>query len=374
MRVSHPVCYVRQAGAALVSHVGGKTTLSPTRTPNRGAKRGPPNNKTRGKGAHRRREKRPARGRRLARLLGRMGDYYFPALLVIPSFDTPVVASGRYAVARRRWQTSTFDLTTLATRHKLHLPYQLMDVFLGRCNAEVCVRDVASFDDACDAMYSLRLLLYAQGVSPFLLPFATSHSINAYSGINSRDSDLLRAKLPDDMKDGIKSDTVTVEAWPLEMSLSVHALGDRTRLDDTAFIAAVNTLEIWLKLRTKTPALGAFGRAVTAAPTVHSLDQAVLHLWSGLESLFPTVTSEVSFKVALYLGQLQTERESRRFVFDQARRGYKVRSAITHGTRRDVTYEDWRDAWDLAMATLRAVLRRGALPTEDELVDWLLPE
>jgi hypothetical protein len=145
-------------------------------------------------------------------------------------------------------------------------------------------------------------------------------------------------------------------------------------IDSMRFGSAMKDLEEWPELVAAHPELIAFSRALNASPMIRPTDQAVLHVWSGVESLFPSVTSELSFKVALYLAQLQVERESRRFIFDQARRGYKVRSSITHGNRPNITPEQWRDAWDLAMATLRAILRRGSLPTEEELIDGLMPQ
>ena len=90
---------------------------------------------------------------------------------------------------------SLFDFATLATKHRLHLPYQAMDVFLSRCNVELCVSGKQSLAGANEAFQKLRLSLYSSGVSPFLCPFVTTYSINDYSGINSRDSETLRAKM-----------------------------------------------------------------------------------------------------------------------------------------------------------------------------------
>ena len=59
--------------------------------------------------------------------------FYFPLLFLVPGFPDDAVDTGPFQIAKRRWDTSTFDLATLATKHKLHLPYQAMDVFLSRC-------------------------------------------------------------------------------------------------------------------------------------------------------------------------------------------------------------------------------------------------
>jgi hypothetical protein len=116
--------------------------------------------------------------------------FFYPLLFLVPGFDGPVVECQSFRLARRRWETSTFDLATLATKHKLHLPYQVMDVFLSRCNMELCISGKRSLEEANEAFQMLRISLYSNGVSPFLCPFVTTYSINEYSGINSRDSDL----------------------------------------------------------------------------------------------------------------------------------------------------------------------------------------
>src|SRR3954470_20902765 len=121
--------------------------------------------------------------------------YYFPLLSLIPDFPEAEIERPPFRIAKRRWQTSIFDLATLATKHKLHLPYQVMDVFLSRCNLELCLTEQGSLDEAIATFQAFRLALYTSGLSPFISPFITTHSINEYSGINSRDSEMLREKL-----------------------------------------------------------------------------------------------------------------------------------------------------------------------------------
>lgn len=68
-------------------------------------------------------------------------SYYFPVLFLMPAFEGPELDLGGFALSIRRWQTTVFDLATLATQHKLHLPYQAMDLLLAHCNLEVRVSD-----------------------------------------------------------------------------------------------------------------------------------------------------------------------------------------------------------------------------------------
>src|SRR5688572_22008608 len=105
-------------------------------------------------------------------------SYHFPLLFLVPEFSEPELENSQFRLVKRRWTTSTFDLATLATKHKLHLPYQVMDVFLSSCNVELCILNHTSIETAIQAFQSFRLALCAEGLSPFLSPFATTHSIN----------------------------------------------------------------------------------------------------------------------------------------------------------------------------------------------------
>src|ERR1039458_5630109 len=142
----------------------------------------------------------------------------------------PQQTEGQFTFAMRRWETSLFDLASLATKHKLHLPYQLMDVFLGRCNCEVGVGGTDSLNEAKQAFESFRLGLYVRGVSPLICPFITTHSINEYSGINDRGVATLRERLPKGMEVGPTISDIEFEAWPYELSLQCIVLNDRLTL------------------------------------------------------------------------------------------------------------------------------------------------
>lgn len=101
-----------------------------------------------------------------------------------------------------------------------------MDVMLGHCNVEVRIES-ESIDQAIDLLHTLLLGLYMEGISPTLAPFSTTHSVNEYSGINSQDSESLRSQLPEGLQSGLRSDSATLEAWPVQLSFSCHALSDK---------------------------------------------------------------------------------------------------------------------------------------------------
>jgi len=300
-------------------------------------------------------------------------DFYFPLLFLVPGFEGPAIDCPPFRLARRKWETSPFDLATLATRHKLHLPYQSMDVFLSSCNMELCVQGKTTVIEAIDALNTLRVALYASGVSPFLCPFATTHSINEYSGINSRDSETLRAKMYPGMEVGLKSDADTLEAWPFELSFQCALVDEGAlRVTADAFVESVGKAERLGMVLLRTPQLTAVLSATIAAPTLGHLGQSLLHVWSAVEALFPTVNSELSFRLALYLAQLNEQGSKRQDYYDTVRSAYAIRSKVAHGSKANVSTEEWQQGWKILMDSINALHRRNALPSEQELLAELL--
>ena len=112
-------------------------------------------------------------------------NYFFPCLGIETKFDEPLIELENLAIRRRLFPTSTFDVATLETRHKVHFPYQLIDVYLANCKTELEVRGVKHFEEAADRVQIIRMLFYLEGIAPFLVPFCTTYSVNDYSGIKS---------------------------------------------------------------------------------------------------------------------------------------------------------------------------------------------
>jgi hypothetical protein len=123
-----------------------------------------------------------------------MPSFFFPCLILEPAFEGDTIRVGEVAIHKRLWSTSTFDLATLATKHKLHLAYQIMDVFLSHVNCELEIQ-AAKIEAATTNAEIFKAMLYLNGTTPFVMSFVTSHSLNAYSGINSRDSEHLVDRL-----------------------------------------------------------------------------------------------------------------------------------------------------------------------------------
>ena len=80
--------------------------------------------------------------------------------------------------------------------------------------------------------------------------------------------------------------------------------------------------------------------------------------------LFPNVTSEVTFRLALLLALLQ-QPDKREQMFKDAKAAYNLRCKIAHGAARRISRQQWNTAWELLMETVRAILERNALPDED---------
>jgi hypothetical protein len=241
---------------------------------------------------------------------------------------------------------------------------------VSRCDTEVRV-EAPRQEEAVDLIHTLLLGLYTEGMSPTLVPFCTTHSINEYSGINARDSSSLRTDLPDELQRGITSDSGTLEAWPVHLSFTCYLLPDRFRLAPEVFRRAAEKAVKWQELEASAPALRVLRDAAQSAPLLSSRDQSLLHTWCALEALFPRVSTEVSFRVSLYLAQLSRE-SPRAEVFEAARTAYGVRSRVAHGSTRGATHEQWLSSWELLMNTTNAIIGRGGLPDEDTLLKELL--
>lgn len=299
-------------------------------------------------------------------------EHYYPALLLVPGFEEDVIEADSIRVSRRLWQTSTFDLATLAAEHDLKLPYQLMDVFLGSCNIEIGVLRCKSREVAQERLFAFRTVLYAEGVSPFILPFSTNVSINSYSGINTRDSEFRRNDLPDGMRQGITSQSTLVRAHPLELSLAINTFSQGLKIGHAQVVRALSQTSNWLELTSRDPRLRSFQATLISSASIMPVDQAILHLWTGIEALFPDVKAEVSFRIALYIACIEPDKSKRREIYESAKKAYNVRSAIAHGSSKRIAPEEWLKAWQMATSILRAILIRKGLPSEAELLKEIL--
>lgn len=303
-----------------------------------------------------------------------MTTFYLPLTVLHPTFDGESVIAPPYTIAKRKWEVGTLDLMTLSLHHSLHMPYEAMAVMLADVHSEVAVKGNISHLEAVDMARSFRAALYGLRVSPSVVPYVASHSINEYAGINARDAPTPPASLHEGLRDGITSKTATVEAWPMELYMAAWRLYDRVDIDEERVRVAASRAVAWREMAARQKPLGALERGLVASPLVAPVEQSILHLWSAVEALFPKVSTEVVFRLGLYVAQLVEgpRHGDRRAYARRVRKAYDLRSRIAHGSVTDVEPDVWIDSWDIACDVYNAVHERGRLPTEDELEDEAL--
>jgi hypothetical protein len=247
-----------------------------------------------------------------------------------------------------------------------------MDVFLSESNCEIEVKCREGYEAARDYVRLFQSMLYLNAITPFRLPFGSTHSMNAYSGINSRDSETLRQKLPEDKRDGLTSDSATVEVWLHEPSLTCIQIPTLDKLSDGSLHLAHRYAEAWSSREKQYPHLRAVRFALLTAPMISDLSSSLLHLWQGIETLFPNVTTEVSFRIALMIAQLTAGVETAAQTYKRARASYQQRSNAAHGRTRKIGFMQWYEAWRLLSLCMEAVISRDPLPTETDLIGELI--
>lgn len=211
----------------------------------------------------------------------------------------------------------------------MHVPYQLADSYSRSCNLEFQV-EADTADAAVQDFRAINLALLASGVTPFVVPIVSTHSINDFSNISgaARDENDPRH----DRAKRIASKAEVVEIWPAAMSSGGLAALSATRRVSAGVVGeAVREAELWRNLVKRQPVLRVLEDTILSVPQTTNIGQGILQMWTGLESLFPKVQTEVSFRLALYLAQLQGGAKSRLMYFNNAKKAYGVRSKVAHG-------------------------------------------
>ncbi|MGW3337415.1 hypothetical protein ACWDCL_08055 [Streptomyces sp. NPDC001009] len=304
-----------------------------------------------------------------------MGTYYAPLAGLIPKeFDDPIQGE-EYGLVPRKWDVSFFDWAELGSKHKLHIPYTVGDMRLKGCNLELTVT-AESIEAAQDKILPFHVMMYARGFHPFSVQFVSSHSVNDYAGICSRKSSYGLDLLPEGLRTGITSATASVEIWgaPYTSGSASRREGLTRALTPDLFAQVVDDVQRWRDLRDKHPVCLFLERVLTSSPVVSDDGQSLLHVWTGLESIFPKVQSEVSFRLALYLAQLQAPLGDRQEFFQRAKRSYGDRSKVAHGgaIKAKDGVDPWMEAWSILTHTVCAMIERCRVPTEEELIQELL--
>lgn len=302
-----------------------------------------------------------------------MARFYFPLLFWVPSSSEDVEVTPFY-LHPRRWDVSIFDLYSLvAERHPLRMTAEIMQIFLPKVNLEVSV-DASNHAEATQRLDTLRAMLYIQGLRPTIAPFATSHSLNDYAGINSRSSGYPVDKLPVGMRVGITTKDSKIEGWPTELTFSIlrgESQGFLNTLEAGAFVEAASAAATWQEIESQHTKAATLRAALAKAPLMLDYASSILHIWQALECVFGK-GPELSFRMSLSLAQLCEPLASREETYLEGKRSYKDRREITHGKANLVEDEQWMRAWTLLVLTVRSILHRKAVPSEDDLFSELL--
>lgn len=302
-----------------------------------------------------------------------MARFYFPQLFWKPS-SLEDFESTPFGLHPRRWDVSIFDLYSLvAEKHPIRMPAELMQIFLPNVNLEVSV-EATDHEEAKKFLDVLKVMLYLQGIQPTIAPFATSHSLNEYAGINSRSSNRLREELPEGMREGITAKESRVEGWPTELNFSVLRVENERNsnmIDGNAFIQATEAFAVWRAIESQYAKASNLRAALAKAPLMPDKSSSILHMWQALESVFGK-GPELSFRMSLSLAELCGPVASRAETYEKAKKSYKDRSEITHGKANLVDDKQWMRAWDLLVDAVRSILHRKSIPSEDDLFSELL--
>jgi hypothetical protein len=277
---------------------------------------------------------------------------------------------GDVSVRLREWSAGIFDWAVLATKHDLRVEYQLADVLTSGVGAEMAV-EALDLERAKHRLRRLRALMAIAGVQPFFMPFVGSHSIDDFSNISAP------ASHPDESRqqraERINSVEEKVRVELLDFELSSAPVPDPVRLDQGILEQVMQWERTWQNLTFAHPEVRVLDGALRASPAIQPLSQAVLHVWTCLENLFPEVQSEVRFRMGLNLAQLLGD-EDRLATYESIRRSYNARSRIAHGSMLsdDAVRSAWDEAWALLRKAAISILRRQGLPTETQLMIELM--
>ncbi|NEN80800.1 HEPN domain-containing protein [Paenibacillus elgii] len=298
-----------------------------------------------------------------------MKEYFFTVLMIKPPDGIDEYRNGDYGFIRRKWEVSIFDLATLQNNHALGVSYELISIFLNTCNMEFSVK-ANSKDEAVYVFKLLRALLYINGFTPFITPLLSTYSINQYAGINFRDSDSLREKLPLELREGIKSGgNDIVQISPMELSFQIiHT--ENNSITKEIFDKSIAQMTALKRLIENTPHIGNVIDSFINIPFIHNYNQSILFIWTIIESLFPKVNSEVSFRLSIYITQLLYD-ENKLERFQKIKKLYDLRSKIAHGSKTTSNFVEWLDCWTLLLEICESFIRRGELPNEDKLFSEL---
>ena len=297
-----------------------------------------------------------------------MRFYVAGSRVTLPTRDP--IACDDVSIEPRRWDVAIFSWAYLATNqpHLLRVPYQLADVLSSAVHLEF-VLEAPDFPAAARKFELLYMGLLAEGIVPFSTPYIGTHSINAISalGVPTVPPDE-RADLSAALRDG----TEAYEARWYRPDLRDYSAGPNTRkvIEADDLVRACDFARRWEKIEERTSEAVALRRAFTSAPSVLPPSMGFLSIWTALEGLFPDTRSEITYRLSLGLAQMCAVDTASLDDVKRLRKLYGRRSRVAHGD--DASEQDWEQAWEVFRDVVRAIVRRGTIPSEDELLAEVL--
>lgn len=226
---------------------------------------------------------------------------------------------------------------------------ELVLYWIKMCKMQVVV-DALSYEDALSFFYYFKAELYARGVAPFISPIVSNYSFK---------------KLFD--KNSINGTEMTINI--LEYSLSTAIVMDESEyvLKGSSFInSALNGKKYSRKYKGNV-IINNLIKGVLVAPTIKPKEQSYLHIWSVIESVFPYVSSEISFKLSLYISHMSFVKNIR--YYDMVKKSYTTRCKLSHGGLVKLSDEDWMSAWSILLNILQTVLYNGGIFEERQMLE-----
>lgn len=304
-----------------------------------------------------------------------MLDFYFPALPLRLDPTCDGLNSGAFTLIHQKNIVRIETVNGLNPLGKSSLAPEQLAVFLHDTTMEFKISAI-NVQSAVVNINRLRAMLYIRGLSPFILPFVSSHSVNDYLRLNKQRDEYIRSLVRQEDGAPDPPEAEQIRFWPLDYTIRISS-GEKQWLTKDVFKQAVQDVTKWSQIIEQSSQLRTVEKVLLMAPFIGATDrgQYILHIWSGIETLFPDVQTEVSFRLALYLAQLYCGATDKWQYYKNIKKAYGTRSNITHGTntgKNVLTDIDGELAWNLLGDACISILQRGKLPGGEELVQEML--
>ncbi len=289
-----------------------------------------------------------------------MASYFFPAPLLKSKLEARTVDGPHLALHQRHDPKAPVRID--GPPDEFGQP--VLDLFITNYEIEIEVKGAASLEAARQDAEIAKAMMMLHDTSPFPMPVVADallfdSKVLAFQGRPARERPAVG---------------VDARVWLHEPLLETVTIPERCSIEGAGWSDVNQSFEAWKLLEASSKPLRMAREALCLAPHLPNRGASLLHTWQGLEGLFPGVNQEVSFRLALMLTQLLSVlRVNGAECFDKIKQSYKHRSRVTHAGSKPVTKEQWSLAWQILTGALRAVLERGKLPTDRELLEELLP-